>query len=108
MLYDAEIMTAQTALNTVSTEVGRVEAGNINEITFYLVAAGVIATGAIQVEEAHVSGYAGTWAPVGSPITLVTDSVKTVKATGVGRVYRARISTGLTGGGNTSVFVIGR
>lgn len=103
--YYAEIMTDEDALNALSDEIGPVESSNNIEATFYIVGGAGVASGAVQIEESHVSGYAGNWAPVGSPITVAADTVKTVKASGIGQIYRARISTVLAGG-TVSVFAL--
>jgi hypothetical protein len=101
------ILDAATALNAVSTEIGPVEAGNVNELTFYIVGSVGVASGAVQIEEAHITGYTGTWAPVGTATTVAATTVKTIKATGVGNVYRARVST-VMAGGSVSVWAMGR
>lgn len=102
-----EIMTAKSALNELSTEIGPVRGSNMNEFTIYIVGSAGVASGAVQVEEAHLAGYTGTWAAVGAPVTVAATTVKTVKASGVGFVYRARISTVLAGG-TVSVLAMGR
>lgn len=102
-----EIMTAKSALNAVSDEIGPVEMSNINELTIYIVGSAGVVSGAVQVEEAHLSGYAGTWAPNGSPVTVTADTVKSVKVAGVAHVARARVSTVLAGG-TVSCFALGR
>lgn len=102
-----EVMTAEAADETVSEELGPVECGNVNEQTWYIVGSSGVASGAVQIEEAHESGYAGTWAPNGSPVTVTADTVKTVKVTGVSHVCRARISTAI-GSGTVTVFVCAR
>lgn len=102
-----QIMTDASLLNAVSSEIGPVEMANINEVTFYIVGGAGVASGAVQVEEAHQSGYAGTWAPSAAAVTVTADTVKTVKVTGVAHVARARISTVLAGG-TVSVFALGR
>lgn len=105
--YSRLIMDSLSALNAVSEEVGPVEFSNINEATFYIIGGPGVASGAVQIEEAHTKEYTGTWAPVGSPVTVVADTVKTIKATGVGHVMRARIST-VVAGGTVSVLAMGK
>lgn len=102
-----QIMTAQSALNAVSSEVGPNKLANLNEVTVYIVGGAGIASGAVQVESAHLAGYTGTWAPEGAAVTVVASTVKTVKVTGVGFVLRVRISTVLAGG-TVDVYVVGR
>lgn len=101
------IMDAKSALNALSDEINPTDLANINELTYYIVGSAGVASGAVQPEEAHLSGYTGTWAPNGSPITVAADTVKTVKVTGVGMVARCRISTVLAGG-TVSVWAMGR
>ena len=93
-----QIMEDESALDTLSTELGPVEVSNNVEVTYYIVGGPGVASGAVQIEEAHVSRYAGTWAPNGAAITVAADTVKTVKVSGISEIQRARISTVLAGG----------
>jgi hypothetical protein len=70
----------------------------ITEISIYLEAVGTVSAGAVQVETALSADYTGTWAPLGSPITLVTNTTKVAQFTGAFKAVRARISTNITGG----------
>lgn len=70
--------------------------GNGREHTFYIVGAGTISAGAVQIETARTTDYSGTWAPLGSPIT-VTAAANVVQITGCFLALRARVSTNLTG-----------
>ena len=106
-LNSAGVSTPITALNAVTNEIGAERSQNVNENVFYVVGGTGITVGAFQVEEAHISGYSGTWAPVGSPVTVAASTIKTVKASGVGRFYRVRVSTLIDGTGIT-VFAAGR
>lgn len=101
------IMDAKSALNALSDELNPVDLANINELTYFIVGSAGVASGAVQVESAHLTGYTGTWAPEGAAITVVATSVKTVKVTGVGHVGRVRVSTVLAGG-TVSVWAMGR
>lgn len=96
-----------TALNAVTTELGPAELNNIQELTYYIVGRTGVVSGAVQVEEAHVKEYAGTWAPNGSPTTVTADAVKTTKVSGVSFVSRVRIST-VMGGAGVDVWALGR
>lgn len=78
-------------------------AGIPRELKFYIFGTGTIAGGAVQVEEAHDPNYAGTWAAIGSPVTVAQDTIKTVATTGAFGAVRARISTAITGGGTVTV-----
>jgi len=68
------------------------------ELTLFIVGSAGVSAGAVQFEEAHVLGYAGTWQAIGSPVTVTADTVKTVRVTGAFLVIRARISTAIVGG----------
>ena len=59
---------------------------------------GAVGAGAIQIETASVADYAGTWSPLGSPITVPADSQVDVNFSGVFGAVRARISTTVTVG----------
>ena len=102
-----EVSTPITALNAVTAELGAERLQNINELTYYIVGGAGITVGAVQAEEAHVAGYAGTWAANGSPVTVVANAVKTIKVTGVSKAARIRVSTLIDGAGIT-VFALGR
>lgn len=81
--------------------------GQLRGLTFYIEASGTITAGAVQIEEARAADWSGTWAAVGSPVTLATNTVAVVRSTASFNAVRARISTGLTGGGTVTVEVIG-
>lgn len=106
-LFRRQIMSAKSALNVVSDVLNMTDVGNINEITFYIVGAGAISAGAIQVEEAHAEDYTGAWAPNGSPVNAVANGEATVKITGVSGNMRARISTAIVGG-TVDIWAVGR
>jgi hypothetical protein len=76
--------------------------GNGREHTFYIVGTGTISAGAVQLETARATDYSGTWAPIGSPIT-VTAAANVVQVTGCFLALRARISTNIAGGGSVTV-----
>ncbi len=107
MLFFKQIGNNLTALNAVTDEIGPAELNNIQELTYYIVGRTGVVSGAIQVEEAHVSAYAGLWAPNGAPTTVVADAVKTTKVSGVSFVSRARVST-VMGGAGVDVWALGR
>lgn len=70
---------------------------NGSEHTFYIAAAGTITAGAIQIETARSDDYTGTWAALGSAVTLTTNTTAIVQITGCLLAVRARVSTNLTG-----------
>jgi hypothetical protein len=102
-----KIGTGLSALNAVTDELSAVECANVENITFYIVGNAGVATGAVQPEESHLKGYTGTWAPIGSPITVAALTCKTAKALGPVQSLRARVST-VMGGGTVDVWVQGR
>jgi hypothetical protein len=78
-----------------------------DEITYYIVFGPGTSAGAVQIETAHVSAYAGTWAAEGSPVAwAAADRVHTVRIQGASSFSRARISTAIVGG-TVDVYAIG-
>lgn len=119
MGFFRKIMDAKTALNAVSDELNPVELANVQEVIFYYVATGTIATGAVQPETSAFSAiergpdnaapYTGAWSPEGAaPVTLVTDATRHTQISGPTMWRRVRITTGLTGGGTVSIYALGR
>jgi hypothetical protein len=88
----------QLLQSAATTGSGTAKVTNARELTIYIVGSAGVASGAVQLEEAHDPAYAGTWQAIGSPVTVVADSVKTVKTTGAFLAVRARISTTVVGG----------
>lgn len=77
--------------------------GTGRELVLYVYGSGTIAGGTVQLEEAHDKDYTGTWAAIGSAVTVTQDVVKVVRLTGCVGAIRARVATNVTGGGNVSV-----
>ncbi len=75
-------------------------------IGFYIVPSGTISAGAVTYETAPTSTYAGTWAPLGTAVTAVTDTVQFNTYVAPLLFVRARISTNVTGGGNLTVHIV--
>jgi hypothetical protein len=71
--------------------------GYTREHTFYIIPTGGVSTGAIQIETADESTFAGAWAPLGPEINLSTGAA-IVQQTGALRAVRARISSNVAGG----------
>jgi hypothetical protein len=92
--FSGPILTNVSAAGT-SKEV--VVNGGSNGKIMIVGAAGVTA-GAVTIEEAPVSGYAGTWAAIGTALTVIANGVVSVALTGPWKVVRARISTAVVGG----------
>lgn len=91
---DKTLQDAQTTGNGTEVDAG----GNAIEHIFYIIGSAGVSAGAVQIETAHTKGYAGTWAAIGTPTTIVASSVLAVRVSGVYRALRARISTNVTGG----------
>jgi len=72
--------------------------GMNKNITLYITGSAGVGAGAVQLETAPTPGYAGTWAAIGSPVTVAASTTKIVQLAGVLGVVRARISTNVTGG----------
>jgi len=72
--------------------------GEVRETTLYIIGSAGVGAGAIQLETADDVAYAGTWAAIGSPVTVVASAQLIVQKTGCLRAVRARISTTVTGG----------
>jgi hypothetical protein len=106
-LFRRKIMSAQSAVNSVSDEIGPVDCSNINEITYYVVGSTGVSDGSVQPETAHVTSYTGSWAPEGSACVPVANAVKSVAVSGVTHVRRVRISKAILGG-TIDVWAIGR
>lgn len=101
-----KIMDALSANNAVSDEVGAVDLGSVDELTFYIVFGPGTSSGAVQIESAHLTKYTGTWAPEGSAVAWAAASrVHKVSITGSSYISRARIST-IIGGGTVDVYAI--
>lgn len=97
--FKIQLLSAGSALNLRSTELGEGYLVKCREVTFYIVFSAGCSAGAVQIESAHVTGYTGTWAPEGSPVAWAAASrVHKVAITGVNLIMSARISTAIVGG----------
>lgn len=73
--------------------------GECSAVSFYIKGSSGVSAGAVTLESASVSGYAGTWAPIGSPVTVIADTEQMVSVAGVCYlIVRARISTTVADG----------
>ena len=104
------LILAKTADTTVSPWV---RTQGMSHFKVYVVGNGTISTGAVTIQEAWINphneaaGYSGTPDDVGSAITAVTDSqVAATLTEGPYAYLRAKISTGVTGGGTVSVYLV--
>lgn len=73
-------------------------------VTMIVVGSAGIASGAVQLEGAHDSAYAGTWVAIGSPVTAVASAAVAVSSVNVFPALRARISTEI-GSGTVTVYI---
>lgn len=76
--------------------------GVSRELTLYIIGSAGVGAGAIQLETADTATYAGTWAALGSPVTVVASAQVIVQKTGCFKFVRARVSTTVTGGSVTA------
>ena len=103
-----QIMTAGSSLNALSDELSNADLVGVSDLTYYIVFGAGTNAGALQPESAHVSGYTGTWAAEGSPVSWAAASrVHKVSISGASFVARVRISTGVTGG-TVDVWALGQ
>lgn len=99
------------AASTVAAGVGGdVDARGCTVLAVYQTGVGTISGGALVIETAADSGYAGTWSQV---LTLDPTDVSGGKTQGIAlptgayNWLRGRITTDLTGGGTITVRVVG-
>ena len=82
--------------------------GVSREIAFFIETSNAtVSAGAVTLEHATSTTYAGTWQAIGSAVTPVQNSVIVVQATGCFLAVRARISTAVTGGAKVTVRLAG-
>lgn len=105
MVAQVTMLNAQSAINTTGTVVGSSILSKCRESAIYLIPSISVSAGAIQVESSHDAAFTGTWAPMGSTITLVANTLTIVQITGIHLNLRTRISTGVTLGSVTTIFV---
>lgn len=74
--------------------------------TFYIIGSAGVNAGVVQCETADDPDYAGTWAAVGSPVTVVASAQLIIQAVGVFKALRCRISTAI-GVGTVTVKYVG-
>lgn len=75
------------------------------EHTFYIVGSAGVAAGAVQIETAPSQDYGGTWAPLGNAVTVVASTAAIVQVTGALLAVRARVSTNISSGTVSVVYV---
>jgi hypothetical protein len=87
-----------TAVTTGSGSISPADTNNRREHAFYIIGSAGVAAGAVQIETAHDQAYAGTWAPLGSAVTVTASTQAIVQVTGALLAVRARVSTTITDG----------
>ena len=89
----------QTAASATGNGVQAAAQSKIKNHSFFITGSAGVASGAVTLEAAPTPGYAGTWHPLASAVTVVASTTKltTVSNTPLA-VIRARISTVLVGG----------
>jgi hypothetical protein len=112
--FRSVLIDAKTVNGTVSAVI---DCQGYTHLVGYVIGTGTISAGAVTFEEATfdptvpggTGGYAGTWDAIGSPVTGVTDTVVAEHlAAGAYDKVRARITTGVTGGGSLTVVLCGQ
>lgn len=94
-VFDEQIMSAQSVLNTPSTIIGPGVLARAREISFYIVFGAGVNAGVVKIESAHDPTYPGTWAVEATVTFAAATSVQHVAITGVHKALRARISTAI-------------
>jgi len=99
--FDRVLQQAQASGNGLAAELN-----GVRQITAYVTGNGAVSAGAVQLETAPNATFTGTWAALGTAVTVVANA--TVVATTIGsfKAIRARISTPITGG-TVTVQVVG-
>ena len=102
------LMTNETAVETLSTVLGPAFCSKGREWTFYVFFRPGTTAGAVFIETAHDPAFTGTWAQLGTTVTWATaNTVHFRSITGTYLAMRARISTAITGGTGVDVSVVG-
>lgn len=106
----SEVVVTQTTMQNAQstgngTVVGAAAMSKCRETAIYLVPSAGITSGAVTIESAHDAAFTGTWAPMGSALSLVASTEQIVQITGVHLNLRARISTTVVGGTVTAILV---
>lgn len=91
------LLSAQTALNT-KAQVGVPDSFKNHTVTITGSVGSPISAGAIQVNGSDDPTYTGTWAPIGSPVSVVDSAKVQFTFSGVFRAIQVVISTAVVGG----------
>lgn len=80
----------------------------IRDYAIYLYGVGTVSGGTVVVEEAHSSGYTGTWGVLQSvTASTLNGALQAVHVAGQVATLRVRIASAITGGGSISAEVFG-
>ncbi len=97
-----QVTLAEGLLLTAATALGAGDPIDLNnhsrEIAFYITGDGAVSGGVVTLETSDDPTYTGTWAIIGSPVTVTANAKQIVQATGCFRYVRARVSTIIVGG----------
>jgi hypothetical protein len=74
------------------------ELNGVRQVTCYITGSAGVSAGAVQLETAPSATFAGTWAPLGTAVTVVASTTAVATTIGSFKAIRARISTPVTGG----------
>jgi len=94
----------QDAATTAAAGTAIDAGGQAQTHTFYIETSNAtVSAGAVTLETARTTTFAGTWAPLTTAITPVQNAVSTFTYTGALLAVRARVSTSVTGGATVTV-----
>lgn len=99
----------QNLLSAVTTGTSAVMAvpSGLHYLTAFITGSSGVSAGKVKIEGAPSADYAGTWALIGSEITVGDDTTQTALTEGTYYPFvRARVSTDVVGG-TVSVDVVG-
>ena len=74
--------------------------------TFYIKGSTGVNAGVVQPESADAYDYAGLWAAISTPVTVIADTELMVRVEGIFKFIRCRISTAI-GVGTVTVTYVG-
>jgi len=87
------LQTAATTGNGVAVDLK----GECREIVAYIEGSGGVTAGKVKIETADDVAYAGTWALVGTEVTVAAKSIVNLFKTGCFKAIRARVSVTIVG-----------
>jgi|SRR5580765_4695992 len=84
-----------------------VDVAGCSALAFYVAGSTGVSAGAVTLEESHDKDFTGTWAPIGTAVTVIVGVAVPVRINGAVKAVRARITTPVTGGTGVTVTVVG-